>query len=117
MDEARTENPAEDVAARSEDDSAPATLQASQDAERATAERLRQVLLNSEPALEPSMVTGSTIAEVEATFAAARAVLTKLREVVASETAGRIPVGAPGRAKSTSRSPFEKIRGGLADHH
>ncbi len=89
-------------------------LAVSRDAERAAVEKLRLALLASEPAIEPSMVTGVTAAEVEATFAAAHAVVTRLREIVTRETAGRIPPGAPGRARSTARSPFEKIREGLA---
>lgn len=91
-----------------------ADLAASRESERAAVERLRQALLATEPALEPSMVVGSTVEEVEASFAAAQAVLTRLREMVTKETAGRIPPGAPGRARSSARTPFEKIREGLA---
>jgi hypothetical protein len=92
-----------------------ADLAASREAERAAVDRLRQALLATEPALEPSMVVGSTVEEVEASFAAAQAVLTRLREMVTKETAGRIPPGAPGRARSSARTPFEKIREGLAN--
>lgn len=91
-----------------------AELAASREAERAAVERLRQALLASEPAIEPSMVTGITVAEIEASFAAAQAVVARLREIVTKETAGRIPPGAPGRARSTARTPFEKIREGLS---
>ncbi|MCC6959195.1 MAG: hypothetical protein IT301_05060 [Dehalococcoidia bacterium] len=91
-----------------------ATLAASREAERAAVERLRQALLASEPAIEPAMVTGSTLAEVEASFAIAQAQVARLRDIVTKETAGRIPPGAPGRARSTARSPFEKIREGLS---
>lgn len=89
-------------------------LEASRSAERVAVERLRQALLASEPALDPSMVSGSTTDEVEASFAAAQAVLNKLREVVAKETAGKVPAGAPGRTRFIARTPFEKIREGLA---
>ncbi|MEO8540173.1 MAG: hypothetical protein ABI577_10575 [bacterium] len=92
-----------------------AELEASREAERVAVEKLRRALLATEPALEPAMVSGATVAEVEASFAAAQAVLTRLREMVTKETAGRIPAGAPGRAKSSARSPFEKIREGLAN--
>lgn len=98
----------------SEQDAIAAQLAASREAERAAVDRLRQALLASEPAIEPSMVTGATLAEVEASFAAAQAVVARLREVVTKETAGRIPPGAPGRARSTARTPFEKIREGLS---
>lgn len=89
-------------------------LAASREAERAAVERLRQALLATDPVIEPSMVTGTTLAEVEGSFAAAQAVVARLREVVTKETAGRIPPGAPGRARSTARTPYEKIREGLS---
>lgn len=90
-------------------------LEASRTTERAAVERLRQALLSTEPALDPSMVHGSTADEVEASFAAAQGVLNKLREVVAKETAGKVPAGAPGRSRFHARTPFEKIREGLAN--
>mgnify|MGYP000863214809 CR=1 FL=1 len=91
-----------------------AELAASREAERLAVDRLRRTLLASEPAIEPSMVTGTTLAEVEASFAIAQGMVNRLREIVAKETAGRIPPGAPGRARSNARSPFEKIREGLS---
>lgn len=97
-----------------EQDAIATQLAASREAERAAVDRLRQALRASEPAVEPSMVTGTTLAEVEASFAAAQAVVARLRDIVSKETAGRIPPGAPGRARSTARTPFEKIREGLA---
>ena len=95
-----------------EPDAVATQLAASREAERAAVDRLRQALLASEPAIEPSMVAGTTLAEVEASFAAAQAVVARLREIVTKETVGRIPPGAPGRARSTARTPFEKIREG-----
>lgn len=97
-----------------EQDAIVAELAASREAERVAVDRLRQALLASEPAIEPSMVTGNTLAEVEASFAAAQAVVARLRDIVTKETAGRIPPGAPGRARSNARTPFEKIREGLS---
>lgn len=96
------------------EDTLPAELAASREAERAAVERLRLALIASEPAIEPSMVTGTTLSEVESSFAAAQAMVSRLRDIVQKETAGRIPPGAPGRARSTARTPFEKIREGLA---
>jgi len=91
-----------------------AELARSRAAERAAVERLRTALLATEPSLEPSLVTGETIEEVDASFAASVALLTRLREQVAREQAGRIPPGAPGRSNAPhARTPFEKIRAGL----
>ncbi len=109
--EATTEDAAE---APSVEDLLHEELEASRSAERIAVERLRQALLASEPAIEPSMVSGSSLAEIEASFAAAQAMLNKLREVVAKETAGKVPAGAPGRTRFIARTPFEKIREGLA---
>lgn len=89
-------------------------LEASREHERVAVERFREALLASEPALEPSMVAGDSLAEVEASFAAATAVLARLRERAAAEAAVRIPAGAPGRATNRPRTAFEKIREGLA---
>ncbi len=88
-------------------------LEASRGNERAAVERLRAALLASEPALEPEMVSGETLAEVEASFAAATGLLARLRERAAAESATRVPPGAPGRQASRPRTAFEKIREGL----
>jgi hypothetical protein len=88
-------------------------LEASRANERTAVERLRAALMASEPALEAAMVTGETVEEVEASFAAATALLAKLRERAAAETASRVPAGAPGRLASRPKTAFEKIRDGL----
>lgn len=75
--------------------------------------RLRDALLASEPALERSMVTGESIEELEASFAAAKATLGQLREAVRREQAGVVPNGSVGRSGRPVRSAFEKIREGL----
>ena len=49
------------------------------DAHRATLDRLREALLASEPSIDPAMVTGETLAEMEASFAAARTMLARVR--------------------------------------
>lgn len=114
MDEREQTTPDPSNGAEEAGETLAAQLAASRETERAAVERLRQALLASEPAIEPSMVTGATLAEVEASFAAAQAVVARLRDIVTKETAGRIPPGAPGRARSTARTPFEKIREGLS---
>lgn len=91
-----------------------AELEATKAAERAAVDRLRQALLASEPTLEPGMVGGETLAEVEASFALATALLAKLRERAALEAATRVPAGAPGRLGPRPKTAFEKIRDGLS---
>lgn len=81
--------------------------------ERQLLERLREALLASEPALDRSMVTGDSLEELEASFAAARATLTQLREAVRREQAAAVPAGSGGRAAAEPKSAFAKIRDGL----
>ena len=88
-------------------------LASSRDGERAAIERLRTALLASEPALEPEMVHGETLAELEASFAAATALLSKIRERAAIESASRVAPGSDGRLTARPRTAFEKIRDGL----
>ena len=97
----------------SELESLRAELEGARGAERAAVARLRDALLASEPALEPAMLAGETLAEVEANFATATAMLARLRERAALETLTRIPAGAPGRVQPRPKSAFEKIRDGL----
>lgn len=79
------------------------------------AARLRLALLASEPGLDPDLVCGETIAEVEASFAAAREAEALVRERVRREQAALVPAGAPGRdGEGPPLSAFEKIRAGLA---
>jgi hypothetical protein len=83
---------------------------------RAAVERLRVALLASEPALAPELVHGETLDEVEASFAAAKAVLGKVREEVRREQAVQVPAGAPSRTAPQPVSAFDKIRQGLGAH-
>ncbi len=88
-------------------------LAANAEANRAILDRVRTALLASEPAVLPELVTGETLEEVEASFAAALAMVHRVREAVTREQPTPVPAGAPGRAPAQSRSPFEKIRSGL----
>ena len=90
-----------------------AELQGARGAERAAIARLREALLQTEPALEATMLAGETLGEVEANFASATAMLARLRERAALEALARVPAGAPGRGTAIPRSAFEKIRDGL----
>lgn len=76
-------------------------------------ERLRAALLASEPAIDPAMVTGDTADKIEASFAAARDLVRRLRDAVQSEAAAAVPAGAPGRTPPQPGSAFAKIRAGL----
>jgi hypothetical protein len=81
----------------------------------ATLDRLRQALLATDPAIDPEMVTGDTLEAVEASFAAARATIERIREALRQERAATtIPTGAPGRHTPSPKTALEKIRAGLA---
>ena len=88
-------------------------LEVARAGERAAVARLKTALMASEPALEESLISGETVAEVEASFAVARALVSRIRERAATESATRVPPGAPGRLNSQPRNAFEKIRDGL----
>ena len=75
--------------------------------------RLRQALIASEPGLDSALVTGETVEEVEASFAAARELVRRVRESVRREAAAAVPAGSPGRVTAVPGTPFEKIRSGL----
>lgn len=83
-------------------------------ADRAALARLRDLLLASDPAIDPALVWGDSIEALEASFVAARAVVARVREAVRREQAAAIPVGAPGRTPTAPVTPLEKIRAGLS---
>ena len=87
---------------------------ASSDARHTAAiDRLRSALASSEPGLRPEMLSGATVEEVEASFAAARQLVADVREAVRTAESPRVPAGAPGRITSAPTSAYEKIRSGL----
>lgn len=75
--------------------------------------RLRVALAETIAGLDAEAISGESLAEVEASFAAAKAVEEALRRAVARERTAAIPPGAPGRAGYLPATPFEKIRAGL----
>lgn len=95
-------------------------IAANEAARRALAGRLRESFLATDTALDPAMVQGETLEELEASFAAAQALVAKVRDAVMREQerarpiAPVVPVGAPGRTHSAPTSPLERIRLGLA---
>jgi len=80
--------------------------------------RLREVLLATDAAIAPELVTGETVAEIEASYAAAKALADRVRESVRRESlaagASAVPVGAPGRSQTRPLNALEKIRAGLS---
>jgi hypothetical protein len=83
-------------------------------AERAALMRLREALLATEPTIDPELVRGDTLDELDASFKAARAAVARVREAIRMEQAAMIPAGAPGRAVPGPATALEKIKAGLA---
>jgi hypothetical protein len=81
--------------------------------ERAALSRLQEALLASDPAIDPELVHGETLEEVERSFGAAKAMADRVRESVRREQSGVIPAGGAARASRVPQSAIEKIRAGL----
>ena len=82
----------------------------------AAVESCRQALLASAPELPAELVQGSTVAELEAAFASAKALADRVRQQVESEAAQeRVPAGAPPRrgVDASALSSQQKILLGL----
>lgn len=75
-------------------------------------QRVRNALIASDPDIEPGLVVGETLEEIEASFAAAQQIVARVRQRVEARTTV-VPAGAPGRAPAQPASPLEKIRAGL----
>jgi len=90
-----------------------AALAAGAESNRALLHRLRAALLASEPSVSPGLVTGETLDELEASFAAALDLVARIRDSVRQEAPAAIPAGAPGRTRPEPRNALEKIRSGL----
>ena len=90
-----------------------ALIAANEDARRALAGRLRESFLATDAALDPAMVQGETLEELEASFASAQALVAKVREIVVREqertrpAAPIVPAGAPGRTRTSPTSALE----------
>ena len=81
-----------------------------------SAERYREVALEQLPELPQELVTGETVAEVDAALQRARETVSKVRGHLESQAqAGRVPVGSPPRSGPdlSGMSAEEKIRFGL----
>jgi hypothetical protein len=84
---------------------------------RASAERYRDLVVRTEPALPAEMIAGETVDDVDASLEAARTMVGRVRShIEAQSQAGRVPAGAPPRSSPdlSALSPEQKIRYGLA---
>ncbi|MGE5595523.1 MAG: hypothetical protein ACM3S1_05750 [Hyphomicrobiales bacterium] len=83
--------------------------------QRELLDRVRAAMLTAEPDIDPDLVQGATLAELEASFESARELVSRIRKRVAGQLAASVPAGAPGRAAPPApASAMEKIRAGLA---
>ncbi len=76
------------------------------------AKRYRELLLAGSPEVPAELVTGATIEEVDASFAAARGVVQQVRRRIEEQAdAEHVPAGAPPRTAPdlSGLSPAEKI--------
>jgi chromosome segregation ATPase len=83
------------------------------------AAKYRDLLLATAPEVPEELVQGETPEEVEASFAAAREVVVKVRrQLEAQAEAERVPTGAPARTPPDlgALSPQEKIAYALSRH-
>ena len=96
-------------------------LEAQREATHAALGRYREALLAAEPDLPPDLVAGDTLEDVDASVAAARQAVARIRERLAAEVrespSRGFPVGSPSRgAHSTRALPrAEKIAAGLSE--
>ena len=92
-------------------------LEGAQAREREAAERYRDLVVKTEPALPAELIAGDSVDAVEASVEAARAMVTRVRTHIESQAqAGRVPAGSPARSAPdvSMLTPEQKIRYGLA---
>ena len=85
---------------------------------RAALARYRETLLAQSPELPADLITGDTLEAVDRSAGAARELVARVREQVASADAARpVPTGSPPRRgpDTSAMSPAEKIRYGLSE--
>lgn len=83
---------------------------------RTAAERYRDLVVRTEPELPPEMITGEDIDAIEASAAAAREMVERVRSRIGQvRNVPRIPAGSPQRGAPdvSALSPEQKIRLGL----
>jgi hypothetical protein len=77
------------------------------DSPEALLTRLKAALAASAPGVDVALIEGTSLADVEASFAA-------LVAAIPPAAAPHVPAGAPGRVVSVPVTPLAKIRDGLA---
>jgi chromosome segregation ATPase len=83
----------------------------------AAAQRYRDLVVRSDASLPADLIAGDDIDAVDASVAAAREIVGRVRSHIESQAqAGRVPAGAPPRSAVdlSSLTPEQKIRYGLA---
>jgi len=93
-----------------------AQLAEASERDRASAAAYRELLLRHEPSLPADLVGGETVAAVEASVAAARETVARVRSHLAAQAeSARVPAGSPPRAEPdvSAMTPAQKIRYGL----
>ena len=92
-------------------------LTAAEERLHASAERYRDLVVRTEPALPAELIAGDTVDDIDASVQAARDVVGRVRaHIEAQAQSARVPAGAPPRSglDVSSLSPEQKIRVGLA---
>ncbi|MCC7365875.1 MAG: hypothetical protein IT303_16035 [Dehalococcoidia bacterium] len=88
-----------------------ADLETERETNRQLLDRLRTALLASDPLVEPELVRGISVGDLETSFAAAQAAVQRVRQAVLRDVS--VPAGSPARTTARPSSPLEKIRAGL----
>ena len=81
------------------------------------AERYRDLVVRTEPALPADLIAGGDIDAIDASVTAAREIVGRVRTHIETQAqAGRVPAGAPPRSAPdlSALTPEQKIRHGLA---
>lgn len=81
------------------------------------AERYRDLVVRTEPALPADLIAGGDVDAIDASVTAAREIVGRVRSHIdAQAQAGRVPAGAPPRSAPdlSALTPEQKIRYGLA---
>lgn len=105
------DTPATEDDAPSADPPAGDALLSLRESNRALAARLRAELLSRDPSIPDDLVTGETVDEIEASYAAAR----DLASRILGSAASHVPAGSPGRGVTAVLSARDRIRAGLAN--
>ena len=105
------------AAAAANTESLQAQLDGAAQREQTAAERYRDLVVRTEPALPADLIGGADIDAIDASVIAAREIVGRVRShIEAQAQIARVPAGAPPRAAPdlSALTPEQKIRHGLA---